>query len=652
MAEQPAGPRQTAADARAAVTPGSVEDLRKRLAALDQRAKEVQARHAAAVAADPGWTPGATEQKELADITDQQLNLAKEITAQSAKEKPTTITPSATDKYIIQIDPKTNQVIKDPTTDKPPVNPNWDGKTEKPQTATVGNNIVVIDNDGGIKVAYTDKDAQELEGRQTAVAEANSRTAAAAQNATRLAEEARVRMEEARSKGEDAQSIQNQLVIDLRKAHDEWTRADGDKTTAQAALRDYNTNRHSIALETISREELEQKRVTERNLNARETRQQDLTKAAADATVKASLANQRLSSGQAYMGNVLSTMSELNKTVQPGSDAVAQMLPGLLGVGEAFFSKLGGLPGDVTSNPEAKQAVDAAKAAATPAQTETGATLEKTAAENVAKLVEGTTAFADPNTIESYDQLGITKPTAQEAIDFEERLRKQREALLAAYNPGQSFQQTAGPSFGVGFGTGMPSFQAGGVVPGAPGQPVPIMAHAGETVLPTGQPGMPPPPMPPGPMPPGPMLPPPMPAGPPPPAPAMPLPPAAPAGPPPIGPESTIAQFLGIMAQLLGGAGELGDLAGQAAAATGNPPPAAANPTLPGSAVPGLPPEAAAAQARMQPLAPDGSPYAKPDDVAKIFGRQPTVPQGPQMASAVGGGMPQPQMPMPQGAMR
>ena len=174
-------------------------------------------------------------------------------------------------------------------------------------------------------------------------------------------------MEEARSKGEDAQSIQNQLVIDLRKAHDEWTRADGDKTTAQAALRDYNTNRHAIALETISREELEQKRVDRaqperartQNIEAT-TRGQDLTKAAADATVKASLANQRLSSGQAYMGNVLNTMSELNKTVQPGSDAVAQMLPGLLNLGEAFFSKLGGLPGDVTSNPAA------AAAAATP----------------------------------------------------------------------------------------------------------------------------------------------------------------------------------------------------------------------------------------------------------------------------------------------
>ena len=648
MAEQPAGPRQSAADAgilKMEPAVGSAEDLRKRLAALDQKAREIDARQRASRAADPEWTPTATEQKELADIVDQQLNLAKEITAQTTKEKPTTVTPSSTDRYIIQLDPKTNMPIKDPATGKPPENPNWDGKTEKPQTVTIGNNVVVIDKDGNMQVGYTDKDAAALEARQTAVAEANGRTAAAAQRATQLAEEARTRMEEARAKGEDAQSIQNQLVIDLRKAHDEWTRADGDKTTAQAELRDYNTNRHAIALETLSQDELEQKRITERNLNARETRQQDLTKAAADATVKASMANQRLSTGGQYLGNVLNTMSELNKTVDPGSDAVAQMLPGLLNLGESFFSKLGGLPGDVTSGGAA------AAAGATPAEAEgaeTAKSLDVIQAENMKKLITGDITPDERTVTEGVRREGdnfpafattpiITAPSGENLWGFgmPSQIQQMPEPHQRSinYNPFQQRQY----------------FQTGGVVPGPPTQEVPIMAHGGETIVPTGQPGMPPPPpIPPGPLPAFQPAGPPAPAGPPPP-------PMPPAGPPPPGlPESTIAQFLAIMSQLLGGAGEMAPIAAQAAAAGGLPPPAAANPTLPGSAVPGVPPQAAAAQARMQPLAPDGSPFAKPDDVARIFGRPPSTPQGPQLASAPGGmpGQAPPPTPMAQGAMQ
>ena len=631
-------------------------------ALLEQQNKakrDILARIAKRLAESPDIPQTANETKEIQDIDNEIARTTQLIATAENKPANSQVSAPPTQKHIVSID-SNGQVVRDKDGNIPQ-NPNWDGKSEGPTQVTIGHQIVNVDKDGKVTWAYTNEDAKKLADAQQKVNETNAATAAAAQATTDFATRARVELEERVAKGETAAEIRAEQAQKATELHNAWVRASGNRQSARAELADYNTNRHNQALIDLDKDKVAQLREKQKAEDETSRRGQDLTKQAQDATVKAQLANQRLASGASYMGNVLSTMSELNKTVQPGSDAVAQMLPGLLNLGEAFFSKLGGLPGDVTTN--------AAAAAQKTEAADTAKKLEVTGAENLTNLTKGDTRtnpeFYNDET--AHRQLGIPMPTESQTKDFEEQVARQRTQLLAdqsgvdladllgaSASTGMTpydylrmtgeYNQLASPIFAQ---TPKLSFQTGGVVPGLPGQPVPIMAHAGETVLPTGQPGMPPPPIPPGPLPPALQSA----AGPPVPA-APPPPPLAPMGPPPVGPESVIAQFLAVMTQLLGEAGGMSDLAASAAAGTGNPPPAAANPTLPGSAVPGIPPEAAAAQARMQPIAPDGSPFAKPDDVARIFGRQPAAPQGPRLASAPGGMPGQLPSPMPQGAMR
>jgi hypothetical protein len=604
--------------------------------------------------ADPRPWPG--DQKTIDQLITDIATYDKQITDAETKQPATVSGTNPHDKFIVQT--KDGVVIVDPKTGQPPLNPNWDGtEPNKPQQVTIGNHVILVGNDGKVTHAYTDEDAKNLADRQTSVSEATARVAAARQKTDELVANAEIELKRRKDAGEDAESIRLQQDQDLRKFHNEWLHADGDRKAALDELRDYNTERHNTALETLKKEELDntkawqaaQDATTQRGQDIT-SRGQDLTAEAAKATTRASLANQRLSTGGSYMGNVLSTLAQLNKDVAPGSGAVGEMLGPLLGLGQKFFGDLGGLPsnedvlGGAPSPAAAAQAALAgggdAAAAATSDQ-DAAAKLAATQAANLAAINTPVDVGADKS---------IPQYTRGQMDAFAEQVAKQRGGLIAGatdnataspvwqsgitYKPspsGNPWQQSM-----PGFGQYMPSFQEGGVVPGAPGQATPILAHAGETVLPTGQPGQPPPPAPPGtsPLPPGP--PPPV----TPPAPPVPPPSAAvqPIAPPvqPPGSLAQIAQFLQALSGILQGASAQGSLAQNAAAATGNPPEAGANPTLPGTATPGVPPALAAQQARAHPMAPDGSAYVRPNDVAAAFAAR----RGGGGAAPGGGGAP------------
>jgi hypothetical protein len=623
--------------------PGSAKELRAQIAAQEKAKQTLQAKIDARDAAiDPTDTdatrgPRPDEQKQLSNIDDNIVKLWTQV-SDAEKQQPTTVSGTTSkDKHIIQT--INGVVVVDPKTGKPPLNPNWDGVEGRPQQVTVGSKIINIAPDGTPTVAYTDEDAKNLAERQMKVTEANARLADAQQKVAEKLANSKIELDERVANGETASEVRAQQAQEMTQFHNEWVRADGDYKRLHQEWVDYQTERHNTASETLKQEEFENTKKWQAMQDATTQRAQDLTAKAAEGTTRASLANQRLSSGGTYMGNVLSTLSQLNKDVAPGSSAVGEMLVPLLGLGQQFFSQLGGLESADSIVGKGGGATPATAAtlatAATPATSDqdAAAKLNATQAANQAALNQGQT---------NMNQLtaGLENPAVKTAADIPpianresmdqllENMRKRREELNASgnvYNPNQGWIQSGMGGFGgtpmpqpltswsqsmpnFGYG-GLQSFADGGVVQGPPGQPMPVIAHGGETVLPTGQPGQPPPMVPPTPAPP---------AAPPPPAP-LPPPPPSPVAPDGVGPNAPIAQLLMALAQVLAAQGAQGDMASAAAANTGNPPAAGANPNLPGSAVPGVPPEAAAAQARAQPLAPDGSPYVKPEDVQRAF---------------------------------
>ena len=501
----------------------------------------------------------------------------------------------------------------------PPLNPNWDGTTNEPQKAIVGNHLVIIDKDGKATAAYTDEDAIKLQDHQNKIAEAQNAIADANAKTAAFQAKAAKEHQDRVDAGEDAASVARDIAQQATELHNGWVRADGDYRRVHNEWVDYQTERHNTAAEQLAADTLTNTRdwQAKQDATARRgqdvtqqttTRGQDLDAQASRATTAASLANQRLSTGASYMGNVLSTLSQLNKDVAPGSSAVGEMLGPLLSLGQNYFGQLGGLTDADTINGPATAAALKPAEAAQPA--ETGQTAEQklnaTQVQNQTDLKTPTPApTPTPLPQTSYTIPGLDRsqmPGYGGASTYEQQLEEQRKRL--AYNPAYA---SGGLGSIIAGQYGLPSFQTGGVVPGPPNQPMPIMAHGGETVVPTGQPGMPPPPPMAMPAPPQPL--------PPPPPPPIPPPPTQPQ----VGPGSAIAQLLTALAAVLSNGQQQQGLAASGAAAMGQPPAAAANPAMPGSAVPGVPPQAAAAQARQTPMAPDGSPYLTPDMVAQAF---------------------------------
>jgi hypothetical protein len=641
---------------------GSATQLRTARAAVqkqyDDKMAAIAARDAAAVPDASGEMPEKGPSKSEQTQLDNYLTLIAKYDSEIADaegKQPTQVSGGTSkDKYVVQT--QNGIVITDPKTGKPPLNPNWDGtEPTRGQNLTVGGKIVNIAPDGTVTVAYTDEDAQNLANRQTNVAEANQRLLDAKQKTDDFATRARVAIEQAAANGEDAESVLKKMATEGTLLHNEWVRADGDYRRMHTEWVDYQTERHNIAKETLDRDIFENTKENQSRQDETSRRGQDLVKQAADASTRSSLANQRLSSGQAYAGNVMSTLAALNKDVAPGSSAVGDMLAPLLNVGQSFFSQMGGMPTPETvlgqgATPAAAAAIGPAADGGAPVTADQPLAVGGNVEDKLAQ-----TQAANQATLNQQPEIhaaGYQAPTPQDLDAFGQQLAAQRGSLLAGltnnatssptYNPAINYGQyqynlplgwsQSMPNFGQG---GLPSFASGGVVPGAPGQATPILAHAGETVLPTGQPGMPAPPAPPGTQPlPPPGLPPGGPAGGtggppglPPPQPPLPgplagPPPPMPAGPPPgAGGAPQIGQFLAALGQLLEAMSAQGGLAQQSAAVNGLPPEAGANPTLPGSATPGITPQAAAAHAKSNPLGPDGSPYVKPNDVQAAFDR-------------------------------
>jgi hypothetical protein len=356
--------------------------------------------------------------------------------------------------------------------------------------------------------------------------------------------------------------VRAQQAQDLAAAHQTWVEADGDARRKQEELRDYNTERHANAAESLSQDTLANTKQWQAMQDATARRGQDITaadsKASRETTAKTSLANQRLSTGAGYLGNVLSVLSALNRDVAPGSSAVGDMLMPLLTVGKDYFGSLGGL--------DSPDAITGATQAPAPAAVDPTKPLE------VPNTVPPVLAATAPD-------LGATQTPSRTTTDWfdawqrrQEEDRKQQLAAAAMRNQGGYF----------------PMMAEGGIVT----QPtLAMVGEAGpEAVVPLNRP-----------------------------------------------PSSNPMGVLTIIGEFLSKLGGVADspgatpppspapqptvdpsaaLASQAAAAGGLPPSAAANPMLPGSAHPGVLPAAAAQQARMNPIAPDGSPYATPQDIA------------------------------------
>jgi hypothetical protein len=533
--------------------------LQAQLKAIEERVAARDAENAG----DPDYTPGPrqAEQQSINALNTRIASVVQAITTAEARG-PQQLSAPADQQFIVRQLPSGALEVTP--------NQNWDGRTKKSTTGTIGNKVYTVDQDGKITIAYTDTDAQELAGRQTAVAEANQKLAEARAKTEDFIARAKLDLEERVARGEDAASIRAQQAQDLGALHQEWVRADGDARRQSEALRDYNTTRHQDAADTLARDQLEQTQrwqaeqaaISREQLAAqREAAQQGVR--TAQMQTQANLTNQRLQSGSGYMSNVLNMLQQMNQTVDPGSSAIASMLMPLLNVGRGFFEQLGGLTptADVLATGTSPAAATPAPASVAPAALPPPGT----PAPVVAPAPAPAPVAATPAAVED---------------DFLHRIRSRLNQDVAD----QGIQRGVWPSFDV-----------GGVVPGPPGAPMPAIVHGGETILPTNQPE--------------------------------------------TGGQPPVVQFLTSLAALLTGAGSSGAppppappagindpaaaLAGQAAAAVGAMPAAAANPMLPGSAAPGVPPAAAAAEASARPLAPDGSPYATPADVERIFGRTP-----------------------------
>jgi hypothetical protein len=277
------------------------------------------------------------------------------------------------------------------------------------------------------------------------------------------------------------------------------------------------------------------------------------------------------------MGNTLSTLAQLNKDAPPGSGAVGDMLVPLMNLGQSFFSQLGGLasPDDVVGalgqyggGQPAPTTPDTTPAATTPDQV--GGAAPVTA--GLTPSTPAPTSYADLVAKAGIDQ------TPQNPVypGLAQGAQKPQAPIYGGLNQG------TGPYAPNPYG--LPAFAQGGVVT------KPTVALVGEkgpeAIVPLNK------------------------------APAT-------------QPMGGLSQMQSFFARLGAGvlaahhnAGQQAALATQGAAAMGHPAAAAANPVMPGSAVPGVPPQAAAAQARAMPMSPDGSAYIGPQAVQAMIAQR------------------------------
>src|SRR5437016_9958677 len=315
--------------------PGSASELRTERDNVQGQLSDLQERIKARQKANPNDEPSKAEDTLMSSLNARMTQLTQDITTAEAKGPQVVAGGTPTDKYIIRQNPD-GTLATDP-------NPNWDGKSEKPQTISSGNRIFNVGSDGKVTVAYTDQDAKNLADRQTAVSEANSRTAAAGQAATEFAQTAAVEHQQRVDAGEDAASVRADQIAKMEQLHQQWQEADGDARRAAETLRDYNTSRHQDAADQLGQDQLAQTKVWQAQQDATTRRGQDITQQTSQAQIRANLANQRLSSGTQYLGNTMDMLSRLNAAVQPGSADVANMLVPMMNLGQSFFKNLGGL---------------------------------------------------------------------------------------------------------------------------------------------------------------------------------------------------------------------------------------------------------------------------------------------------------------------
>lgn len=334
--------------------------------------------------------PLQSETALIKSYTDRLTVLAQRI-AQEQSRAPTVIGgQQPTEKFIVRMMPD-GTIQTDP-------NPNWDQKTEKAQVFTSGNRVFTVGTDGSVTVAYTDQDAQELARRQTAVAEKNAETSRLQAAANTAATEARMRIEERVANGETAAEARAQVEQELQRIHQEWVRADADARAAREQERDYNTERHNQAAETLARDQFENTKAWQEKQDAiareglaQRQREAEMSQKTAMAQTRAGLANQRLSTGAGYAGNVLSLLGQLNRDVAPGSDAVGAMLAPLLMLGQEFFRQMGGL-----ESPDAILATQSAAAAGQPAAAAANPQLPGSAAPGVTPQAAAQQALTTP----------------------------------------------------------------------------------------------------------------------------------------------------------------------------------------------------------------------------------------------------------------
>lgn len=368
--------------------PGSATELRRQQEQVQKQLDDLLARIAARDqqhAGEEDYTPGPreSEQKAIDALNTRLTTLAQNIQAAESRV-PTVIGGNdPSEKFIVRQNP-------DGTIDTS-LNPNWDHKAEKAQTISMGNRIFTVSPEGKVTVAYTDQDAADLAQRQTNVAEKNAATAAAAQATNDYATRARVELEERVSKGEDAASVRAEQALELQRLHQEWVQADGDARRAQEELRDYETNRHNTATEKLSQDQLQATREFQKQQDETLRRGQDLQQQQAQMQARTSLANQRLSTGAGYTGNVLSTLAQLNRDAPPGSSAIGEMLLPLLTLGQNFFSALGGL-----DSPESIVAGQGAAAAGQPAAAAANPVIPGTAVPGVTPAAAAAQAASTP----------------------------------------------------------------------------------------------------------------------------------------------------------------------------------------------------------------------------------------------------------------
>jgi hypothetical protein len=363
-AAQPAPATPATPAAPAAAPPrtgaGSATELRTQRDAVQKQIDDIN--KAAAQTDSSGQPIGLTNAQStlLASLEGRVAQLTADISkTETPKDKPPSVlrtTGSPNDPY--------NIIDNGDGTITPVRNPNYTGQVQ-PQVVSHGNHTFVItpptpdelkaDPNAAphTTVAYTDTDAQELAQKQNAVAEKNADTAAKAQAATAAAEAARTEIAERVSRGEDAASVRADVQQKLEQAHQAWVEADGDRKAAQQALDSYNAERHALAAEKLSQEQIDNTAAQQARQDA--TQRYGYETSAASSKYAADTAattsryatdvsahNAKLQAAASLIQAGMSQIAEINKALPPGSDLAGKALPGLMAYIEKFVNDMSG----------------------------------------------------------------------------------------------------------------------------------------------------------------------------------------------------------------------------------------------------------------------------------------------------------------------